>query len=588
LITANRPEEDAQAIVFALGPSGQIRETVPTPQRNTELGGSVNHEFGEGQLISFRGLYTDRTIHNQGVGGLILPEAGTNFEDREDIITFNQRGSITKKWFNQFRFYAARQHTPTTSINRGPGIVVLGAFTGGGAQGDRLQTENHITLNEIVVWTGTKHTFRTGINIPDLSRRGLDDNTNTVGTYTFSTLQDFEQNRPFSLLKQSGDGHVVFVEKVLGGFIQDEYRVLSNLQLSYGVRYDWQNYFPGNHNFAPRLSLAYAPGKSRKTVIRAGSGIFYDRTGPSPIFDLIRYDGSRLQQFLIDNPPYPDPFAIGPTSIVKLDPTLRLPYVLQYAAGIERQLSKSTTLTVNYTGLRGIHLFRSRDVNAPPPPNYVARPDPNLSVWRQIESSGDLESQSMDLGLRGNITRYFVGMVQYTLGRAYNNVGGTTTGGSRTSGINSFPSNDYDLSGEWARADFDQRHRLNLLGTVTPGKYFKLGVALSLYSGMPYNETAGSDIYNNGMSNARPPGVPRNSLQGAGYADLDLRWSRDFFLVPARKDKGPTITLGLDAFNVLNHVNYVSYVGVLSSPLFGQPIAAQPPRRLQVSLRFRF
>jgi hypothetical protein len=107
---------------------------------------------------------------------------------------------------------------------------------------------------------------------------------------------------------------------------------------------------------------------------------------------------------------------------------------------------------------------------------------------------------------------------------------------------------------------------------VTPGKYFKLGVALSLYSGMPYNETAGSEIYNNGMSNACPPGVPRNSLQAAGYADLDLRWSHDFFLTPAKKDKGPTVTLGLDAFNAFNHVNYISYVGVLSSPLFGHPL----------------
>jgi len=588
LITANREEEDAQAIVFALGPSGAIRETVPTPQRNTELGGTLNHQFGNDQLISFRGMYTDRTIQNQAVGGLTLPEAGTNFEDREDLITFNHRGAITKKCFNQFRFYAARQHTPTTSINPGPSMVVLGAFTGGGAQGNRLQTENHITLNEILVWTGEKHTVRTGINVPDLSRRGLDDNTNMAGTYTFSTLQDFEQNHPFSLLRQSGNGHVVFVEKVLGGFIQDEFRVLPNLQISYGVRYDWQNYFHDNDNFAPRLSLAYAPGKSRKTVIRSGAGFFYDRTGPQPIFDLIRYDGSRLLQYLINNPPYPDPFAIGPTSIVTLDPTVRIPYVVQYGAGIERQLAKSTTLTVNYTGLRGVHLFRSRDVNAPPPPFYLARPDPNLSVWRQIESAGDLESQSLELGLRGNITRYFVGMVQYTLGRAYNNVGGTTTGGSRTSGINSFPANNYDLTGEWARADFDQRHRFNLLGTVTPGKYFKLGVALSLYSGMPYNETTGRDNYNDGMATARPPGVPRNSLQGPGYADLDLRWSRDFFLTPARKEKGPTITLGLDAFNVINHVNYVTYVGVLSSPFFREPISALPPRRLQVSFRFRF
>ena len=47
------------------------------------------------------------------------------------------------------RFYAARQHTPTKSISPLAKIVVLGAFTGGGAQADRLQTENHITLNEI-------------------------------------------------------------------------------------------------------------------------------------------------------------------------------------------------------------------------------------------------------------------------------------------------------------------------------------------------------------------------------------------------------------------------------------------------------
>jgi hypothetical protein len=90
------------------------------------------------------------------------------------------------------------------------------------------------------------------------------------------------------------------------------------------------------------------------------------------------------------------------------------------------------------------------------------------------------------------------------------------------------------------------------------------------------------------MANARPPGVPRNSLQGPGYADVDLRWSHAFYLVKARKDTGPVVTLGLDAFDVLNHVNYQGYVGVLTSPFFGKPVAAQPDRRLQVSFRFRF
>ena len=154
--------------------------------------------------------------------------------------------------------------------------------------------------------------------------------------------------------------------------------------------------------------------------------------------------------------------------------------------------------------------------------------------------------------------------------------------------LNSFPANNYDLSGEWARADFDQRHRFNMLGTITPGRYFKLGVALSLYSGMPYNITTGRNDYNNGMANARPPGVPRNGGQGPGYADLDLRWSRDFYLVRSKKDMGPVLTVGLDAFNILNQVNYTTYVGTLSSPFFGKPVADIAPRRLQVLLRFKF
>src|SRR5262249_25547397 len=159
---------------------------------------------------------------------------------------------------------------------------------------------------------------------------------------------------------------------------------------------------------------------------------------------------------------------------------------------------------------------------------------------------------------------------------------GSSTGGGRGSGINNFPANNYNLSGEWSRADFDQRHRFSLLGTFTPPRdYFKLGLSISLYSGQPYNETTGRDDNHDGLANDRPPGVPRNSLQGQGLADVDVRVSRDFLLAPAKKDKGPAITLGLDAFNVLNHVNYVTYIGVLSSPFFGQPVAAQPVRRLQ-------
>src|SRR6202521_681950 len=140
LLSANREEEDSQATVFAQGVSGPIQETLPTPSRNTELSASINRQIGADQLISIRGLYTDRTIQNQGVGGFNLPETATNFEDREDIIYFNHRGAVTGNFYNFFRFMIARQHSLTASMDPRPKIVVLSAFTGGGAQADRLQT----------------------------------------------------------------------------------------------------------------------------------------------------------------------------------------------------------------------------------------------------------------------------------------------------------------------------------------------------------------------------------------------------------------------------------------------------------------
>jgi hypothetical protein len=220
-------------------------------------------------------------------------------------------------------------------------------------------------------------------------------------------------------------------------------------------------------------------------------------------------------------------------------------------------------------------MFRSRDVNAPPPPFYLTRPDPAYGAVREVESNGRQETDSLQLTVRGKVSRWFNGQMQYSLSRAYND----------TSGIGSFPANDYDLSGEWARADFDRRHRFNLIGR-TGLKVIDLGVAVSMNTGGPYNETLGFDPYSNGRGRARLPGVPRNSLETAGFASLDLRGSREIKL-GGGKD-GRSLSLGFDAFNVLNHVNYASYVGTVGSELFGQPVSARAARQLQFSMRMKF
>jgi len=265
--------------------------------------------------------------------------------------------------------------------------------------------------------------------------------------------------------------------------------------------------------------------------------------------------------------------------VTRLEPNINIPYTIQYSFGVERQLQKSTTLAITYLGSRGVDQFRSRDINAPLPPSYSVRPDPSIGVLREIESDGRRVTDSLEITLRGNVTRFFNGMAQYRLASAHDD----------TSGINYFPPNAYDLAGEWGRSDFDRRHRFELLGTINPGKLFNVGVSVSVYSGQPYTLTTGLDQFHTGTANARPAGVSRNSLQGPAYADLDLRWSRDFTMRKGKKkDKAVKATLAVDAFNVLNQVNFTSFVGNLSSPFFGRAISAQPPRRLQLSFRLKF
>jgi len=58
-------------------------------------------------------------------------------------------------------------------------------------------------------------------------------------------------------------------------------------------------------------------------------------------------------------------------------------------------------------------------------------------------------------------------------------------------------------------------------------------------------------------------------------------------LTRSRKD-GPSATLAINSFNVLNHENDITYVGVVSSPFLGRPILAQLPRRLQLDLEIKF
>ena len=573
---------DAGAIAAAeadgLGPFAQ---SVANPTHHFFGSGRIFHDLANGDQFWIGYSYEHRSSENSNVGGTTLPSAATDTSFLEHEINLSHLHSFSPHWVNQLRFLFGHYDSKVGSVNPAAQVAVSGLFTAGGAQADSRRTEYHFDGTDFATYASGRHQLSFGIDVPDLSRRGLDDFTNRAGTYTFANYSAVAPT-PATYLVQTGQGHVAFLEKVICGFIEDNVRLKSNFSLYLGVRYYWQNYFHDEpHNFAPRASFAYAPTAKGKTVIRGGAGVFYDRTGPSPIGDLLHFNGVNLLRFILEEPPYPFPAAdlAGlPISIVTLDPRARTPYTLQYSAGVEQQVTAKSTFSAVYIGTRGMDMFRSIDANEPVVVgSSFQRPNPAQGQVRQIQSEGYLKGNALELTFRGKPSKYFSGQIQYTLSRTDNN----------TSGITYFPANSNDPTADWARSDNDRLHKFDLLASTQPTRFFTLGMALSLYSGKPVNITTGADNNQDGLLNDRPVSVPRNSMDGPGTIELDLNLSHDFPLSKAKKE-ARVLSVSLNSFNVLNHPNYVTYIGAQSSKFFGLPVAAQPPRRMQLDVQFKF
>jgi hypothetical protein len=145
------------------------------------------------------------------------------------------------------------------------------------------------------------------------------------------------------------------------------------------------------HAFAPRMGIAWSPGKSGKTSIRAGWGLFYN-----PIEELVMAQfgaeppfggSSALSDVFLNTPfvyqaggtPAPNPFngVITPTPGQPIDltffrpillygefqPHLRTQYTEQFNLTIQRQMAKDLMLQVGYVGSEGHRLLASHDIN---------------------------------------------------------------------------------------------------------------------------------------------------------------------------------------------------------------------------------
>jgi len=580
------------SVINAATSNGKLDENFPTRGQDIHGFGRLDFKLSQRHQATLSYKYKDKSRRNQDVGGFNLPLRATDTLDRENEIRFFETATISEGFLNEVRFTYKNQPTSTTSLFNQPAVIVLDAFSTGGAQLSQRQQEQVSVFQDIATAIKGGHTLRFGAAVRPRYFDAVNA-SNFGGTFSFSSLAAFADSRPFLFTQNVGNPNVAYHQIEYSSFFQDEAQLRPSLSFSLGVRHEFQSDLTYYRNVAPRASLAFAPG-NRATVIRAGAGFFYDRLLGVIDQQSLLYDGTHILQVVISNPSYPAPFTSpsqiqsATPSVIRIAPGIRTPCLFQSSLSVERKLGKGRNhLTLDYTTVRGSRLYRLRNINAPLPATGL-RADPNFINIDQFESSASSRGNMTSATLKTSPHPRFDLIAQYTYSHTIDDTSFTlfSLPVGNVGGMFSLPADNYDLRGERGRADFDRRHRLNLMAAYRLPFGFRFGTVVVLNSGIPFNITTGLDNNHDTVANDRPPGVNRNTGRGPGFAAVDGHLSKAFH--PEKNKHRPRIELGIDAFNVLNNVNYKNYVGTLTSPFFDRANAANPPRELQLSLQLYF
>lgn len=214
LLSADYQIDDVQSTLYAQVPSGLLRENVPSPIRAIDGAARVTHDINDHHNVTLQLTYEGRKRDNQlaspgqslsaaqtpgsrgsaqtqVLGGYVLPEAGQNLSGAERHLIFTDKFIFNPSVLNQLQIMYEHNRDSTASTTEAPQINVQNAFVTGGAQATQLNTENNLDLRDALTWTYRKHTVIAGFAMPNMSRRALDDYSNRLGTFNFTSLQDY-------------------------------------------------------------------------------------------------------------------------------------------------------------------------------------------------------------------------------------------------------------------------------------------------------------------------------------------------------------------------------------------------------------
>jgi len=642
-----RRDFQADTIVAIDEHGNRLGDYVRRPSESTNFTGGIEHALTKDQTLRLEFSARENATTNAGVGGFNLPERAYNNAGNTQQVRVQVQGVLKKTMLHEVRLQVNTQESAQTSSSSGPTIVVLDAFTRGGAGVASDGSSRTFELAEnLDVNIGRKQQMRVGYLLEGGRYRNFDAR-NAAGTFTFSSVDAYLAGTPTTFTQRIGQVNTSFNQYNLGFYWSDDVRLSNKLSFGIGVRNEMQSHIDQRVNLMPRAGFTWTPWGNR-TSIRGGYGLFYDWYESNLYDQTLRVNGIAQRDLLIINPGYPDPSSgitadVQPGGRVQASSSLDMPKVHQASIGVERQVTQNLSVQASYQMLRGRHQLRSININAPN--ELGVRPDPTVGTVTQFDSTGRSQSDRLELRSTYRFPRRNIFMnVNYALSQVKNHADSATA----------LPANNLDPNAEWGPSRQDIRHRVQGQVNVPLLLGVRTSVNVNAQSAAPYTIITGFDDNHDGVSNDRPFGVGRNTARGQSTWTMNVNVNKQFAIGGVRRAPpagngggngrggigpgGPagapvsnqanfgqgqgqgggfrggqgtpqgggrnggnnrgdaqgnnssryTMELFIRADNVLNHVNYGGFSGNMLSPFFGRPTSAQQPRRLTVGTAFRF